>query len=389
MRVSLYLGFLLPFFVLKVFFPAMPRPLVALIDIAAMRSNLALARAAMPDTKVWAVVKADAYGHGLQNALHGFAEADGLSLIEFEAAVRLREMGWEKPIMMLEGLFDPSDWALADHHHLQLVVHCHEQLPMLAAATVINPVDVHLKINTGMNRLGFAPDQVPEVYARLRAMRAVNSISLMTHFANADLGTQARLPVATQLARFKAASQHIEATLGDGSTIASSLANSAATLLHGELHGTWMRSGVMLYGGAAGSAPAASFGLVPAMHLQSTLIAVQHIAAGDVVGYGSLFMADKAMRVGVVACGYADGYPRHAPTGTPVLVDGVRTRLIGRVSMDMIAVDLDPVPLAGYGSPVTLWGDGLAIDEVANAAGTIGYELMCAVAPRVKRQVIS
>lgn len=367
----------------------MPRPLVALIDLAAMRSNLAVARTAMPDAKIWAVVKADAYGHGLQNALRGFDGADGLSLIEFEAAVRLREMGWVKPIMMLEGLFDPSDLTLADHHRLQLVVHCSEQLAMLAHATVTNPVDVHLKINTGMNRLGFAPDQVPEVYERLRAMKAVNNIDLMTHFANADLGTEARLPVATQLARFKAASQRIEAALEDGLTIAASLANSAATLLHGELHSAWIRPGVMLYGGAAGSAPAASFGLVPAMQLQSSLIAVQHIAAGEVVGYGSLFVADQAMRVGVVACGYADGYPRHAPTGTPVLVDGVRTRIIGRVSMDMITVDLGPVPLAAYGSPVTLWGNGLAIDEVANAAGTIGYELMCAVAPRVKRQVIS
>jgi len=159
--------------------------------------------------------------------------------------------------------------------------------------------------------------------------------------------------------------------------------------LHKELDAAWIRPGVMLYGGAAGSEPAASFGLLPAMRLHSTLIGVQDLAAGDAVGYGSLFVADKPMRIGIVACGYADGYPRHAPTGTPILVDGVRTRLIGCVSMDMIAVDLDPVPLAGYGSPVTLWGDGLAIDEVANAAGTIGYELMCAVAPRVKRQVIS
>jgi alanine racemase len=356
----------------------MPRPLVAITDIAALEANLATARSAMPQSRIWAVVKANAYGHGLDQGLRGFAQADGLSLIELDAAVRLRESGWHKPIMMLEGLFEAGDLEPVDRHGLQIVVHHDEQLSLLKQARPSMPLDVHLKINTGMNRLGFAPDRVQAVYAALRAIPAVGTISLMTHFANAEQ-TDATLSVAAQMAVFRAATQGIEAAV--------SLSNSAATLLQHQVSADWIRPGVMLYGGSPGAGSAASFGLQPAMTLQSRLIAVQSIRPGDVVGYGSLFKAEQDMRIGVVACGYADGYPRHAPTGTPIVVDGVRTRIIGRVSMDMITVDLSPVPQANVGSKVILWGEALPIDEVAAAAGTIGYELMCAIAPRVQREV--
>ena len=356
----------------------MPRPLVAITDIAALEANLATARSAMPQSRIWAVVKANAYGHGLDQCLRGFANADGLSLIELDAAVHLRESGWRKPIMMLEGLFEAADLEQVDRHGLQIVVHHDEQLGLLRHARPSAPLDVHLKINTGMNRLGFAPERVRAVYAALRGMPAVGSISLMTHFANAEL-TDAALSVAAQLAVFRVATQGIEAPV--------SLSNSAACLLQHQLQSDWIRPGVMLYGGSPGSASAAAFGLLPAMTLQSRLIAVQSIRQGEMVGYGSLFKAEQALRIGIVACGYADGYPRHAPTGTPILVDGMRTRVIGRVSMDMITVDLSSVPQAQVGSKVILWGEGLAIDEVAAAAGTIGYELMCAIAPRVQREV--
>lgn len=354
----------------------MPRPLVAITDVRAMRSNLAVARAMMPGARVWAVVKADAYGHGLGNAFQAFADADGLSLVELDRAIALRERGWTKPLMMMEGMFTPDELVSFQEYQLQPVIHNEMQLDMLQHATG-KPLHVHLKINSGMNRLGFPPERVHTAYQRLRAMAVVSDISLLTHFANAENPT-APLTPQLQLQRFRECTRDIHAEL--------SLSNSAAVLLQPTIACDWIRPGVMLYGGTPGTGTAHSFGLTSAMTLESELISVQHLQPGDSVGYGSLFTADHAMRIGIVACGYADGYPRHAPTGTPVLVDGVRTQLLGRVSMDMLSVDLTPTPNAGIGSKVTLWGGSLPIDEVAAAAGTIGYELMCAVAPRVRRE---
>jgi alanine racemase len=355
----------------------MPRPLIAITDIAAMQSNLSVAKAAMPDARVWAVVKADGYGHGLASAMQGFAQADGLSLIELDRALRLRELGWTKPVMMMEGMFSVADIVEMQAHALQPVIHNDTQLAMLASAPAGAPLDVHLKINTGMNRLGFAPEKVREVFASLQAMPAVRSISLLTHFANAE-NLNASLSAAVQVARLRACTEGLQASI--------SLSNSAALLLQGQIRCDWVRPGVMLYGASPGGGTAASFGLKPAMTLKAELIAVQSLQAGDSVGYGSTFTAEQTMRIGIVSCGYADGYPRHAPTGTPVLVDGLRTRIVGRVSMDMLSVDLGPVPSSDVGSSVILWGEGLPIDEVAEAAGTIGYELMCAITPRVRRE---
>ncbi len=355
----------------------MPRPLVATTDLDALQANLSRAREAMPEARVWAVVKADAYGHGLLNAMRAFADADGLSLVELDRAVRLRDAGWRKPLMMMEGMFEAADLRAMADHALQPVVHNDEQLAMLEAFDGA-ALDVHLKINTGMNRLGFPAGRVRELTDRLRAMRAVRKISLLTHFANAE-NPQATLSAELQWQRLRERCGGLDAEI--------SLSNSAALLHKPAIRCDWVRPGVMLYGGSPGGGTAASFGLRAGMALRSELISVQALQAGDSVGYGSVFTADRAMRIGVVACGYADGYPRHAPTGTPVLVDGVRTRLLGRVSMDMLSVDLTPVPQAGVGTPVVLWGDGLPIDEVAEAAGTISYELMCAIAPRVRREV--
>jgi alanine racemase len=357
----------------------MPRPIIATIDIAAMRSNLVLARAHAKRAGVWAVVKANAYGHGLENALRGFAEADGMALVEPEAAVRLRELGWQKPILLLEGCFDAADMETVGEHGLDIVVHCDEQLAMLEQARKPTCIDVYLKVNTGMNRLGFRPAQVSAIYARLRALPAVRGITLVTHFANADDKRNPVLPLTEQVRRMRQAAAGLDVPL--------SMSNSAADLLHEELAESWVRPGIMLYGATPGVKTAAEFGLRPAMTLSSRLIAIQDIATGEAVGYGSRFVAERPTRIGVVACGYADGYPRHAPNGAPVLVDGVRCALAGRVSMDMLMVDLNGVPGARVGSEVTLWGAGLPIDEVAQAAGTIGYELMCAVAPRVAMAV--
>jgi alanine racemase len=354
----------------------MPRPLVATIDIPAMRHNLAVAKSHAPASKVWGVVKANAYGHGLERGMRGFSDADGLALIELDGAVRLREMGWHKPVLLLEGFFEPADLSVVAQNKLQVAVHCVEQIEMIEKAGLASPIHVHLKMNSGMNRLGFTPGDYRAAYERLRANPAVGNISLITHFANADDAGNDGMPLAEQVRRFNAGAEGLQAER--------SVSNSAADLMHPELSADWVRPGVMLYGGTPGGKTAAEFGLRAAMTLESEIIGMQQIARGDTIGYGSRYTAGKPMTIGVVACGYADGYPRHAPNGTPILVDGRRTGIAGRVSMDMISVDLTDIPTARVGSKVTLWGDALPIDEVATAAGTIGYELMCALAPRVK-----
>ncbi|RZA36579.1 MAG: alanine racemase [Lysobacteraceae bacterium] len=358
----------------------MPRPLSATIHLDAMQHNLLRARAEAPHAKIWAVVKANAYGHGLERGMRGFAQADGLALIETENAVRLRQSGWIKPILLLEGIFEASDVPLLAEHNINSAVHCIEQIKMLEYTRHYRPIDVHLKMNTGMNRLGFRPDEYAAAWQRLRAIPDVRNITHMTHFANADELEHPRLTIAEQVRRFQFGAGALP---GDRS-----LSNSGGVLHQGDLgdalSNDWVRPGIMLYGGTPGGRSAQDYGLRPTMTLRSEIIGIQHIGAGDTVGYGSRFEAQGPMTVGVVACGYADGYPRHAPHGTPVIVDGVRTTLVGRVSMDMMTVDLTPVRNAHVGSKVLLWGDGLPIDEVAHAAGTIGYELMCALAGRVR-----
>jgi alanine racemase len=358
----------------------MPRPLSATIHLESMKHNLARARSCAPGANIWAVVKANAYGHGLERGLRGFADADGLALIETENAVRLRELGWTRPILLLEGIFDGSDVALLAEHGFNSTVHCIEQVKMLEYTRLSHPIDVHLKMNTGMNRLGFRPGEYAAAHARLRAIPGIRHITLMTHFANADELENERLSIREQVRRFQLGAAGLPGER--------SLSNSGGVLqqalLSEALSNDWVRPGIMLYGGTPGGATAAEYKLRPTMTLASEIIGIQQLQAGDAVGYGSSFAAPGPMTVGVVACGYADGYPRHASHGTPVLVDGVRTTLIGRVSMDMMTVDLTPVANARVGSKVLLWGDGLPIDEVAASAGTIGYELMCALAARVR-----
>ena len=289
----------------------------------------------------------------------------------------MRALGWRGPILLLEGCFEPRDLELCSRLGLWHAVHCSEQIDWLAAHKTQVPHRVFLKMNSGMNRLGFKPAAYRSAYARLDALPQVDEISLMTHFSDAD-GPRG---VAHQVAAFEAVTHDLPGER--------SLSNSAAVLRHG-LKNDWVRAGIVTYGSAPDfpEHDSAHWDLQPAMTLRSRILATQQLQAGDTVGYGSSFTAEGPLRIGIVACGYADGYPRHCATGTPVLVDGVRTRTVGRVSMDMLAVDLSPVPAAGPGSEVTLWGRGrggalLPIDEVARAAGTIAYELMCALAPRV------
>jgi alanine racemase len=351
----------------------MPRPIRATISAAALASNLGLARAHAAAARIWAVLKANAYGHGLERAARALAAADGFAVLDFEEAARLRAAGTKKPILMLEGFFKPSDLPLLHQHALTPVIHDAAQVEMLGRSELPGALEAYLKVNTGMNRLGFSADGVRPAYDALRAHHQIRSVTLMTHFADADGASGIR----GQLERFNAITQGMQAPR--------SLANSAALIrFPEETRADWVRPGIMLYGCSPFLEQSAeSLGLKPAMTLASELIATQRLQPGERVGYGFSYEARSALAIGVVACGYADGYPRHAPSGTPVLVNGRRTRTVGRVSMDMICVDLSGIPEAGIGTPVTLWGEGLPADEVAACAGTLSYELLCALAPRV------
>lgn len=354
----------------------MPRPIQARIDLAALEHNLQVARRAT-SARIMAVIKAAAYGHGLRHTAEALKAADGFALLDIRDAVQLREAGFRQVILLLEGFFTADDLMLMAEYDLACVIHGPHQLAALDNYPRRGGLSVWLKANSGMNRLGFAPGEIPAVMEKLKSHSAVRDITLMTHFSHADEA----LGVAAQLEVFNA--------LAAPYRVARSLANSAALLRYPATHADWVRPGIMLYGaspfahGSGERHSAQQLGLRPVMTLQSRIISVREIGAGEHIGYGGAFRAEAPMRVGVAACGYADGYPRHAPTGAPVLVEGRRTRILGRVSMDMLSVDLSALPGVDIGSRVTLWGEGLPVDEVAQAAGTISYELLCAVTARV------
>ncbi|HZO03277.1 MAG TPA: alanine racemase [Burkholderiales bacterium] len=351
----------------------MPRPIRATISAAALAHNLTVAKRHAGDAKVWAVLKANAYGHGVERAARALAAADGFAVLDFSEALRLRAIGVRKPILMLEGFFKPDDLALVAKHSLTPVLHNPGQLEILKHSALAAEIDVYLKVNSGMNRLGFGAEGLRPAYNAARMHAQVRNITLMTHFADADGagGVKAQLDWFDELARpFEVQGR--------------SLANSAAILRFPEARGDWVRPGIMLYGCSPfAERSAESLGLKPVMTLTSEIIATQHLQPGERVGYAFSYEAVGEMTIGIVACGYADGYPRHAPTGTPVLVNGKRARIVGRVSMDMISVDISALPDADIGSPVTLWGEGLSADEVGAAAGTLSYELLTKVTGRV------
>jgi alanine racemase len=348
------------------------RPIEARISIGAMAHNLRVARAHAGNARVFAVVKANAYGHGLSRARRAFAAADGFAVLTLEEAANLRQMGVDQPVLLLEGLFGGDEIAACAELDLWPVLHHAAHLDWLEQQPPVRPLHVFLKFDSGMHRLGLPLAEHAAIVARAKSLPGVASITLMTHFAQADeaAGVDWQLqPFLRELAAYD---------------LPWSSANSAALLRYPDTLGAWVRPGLMLYGASPFSeVTSAELGLRPAMTLQSEIISVQTLQAGEGVGYGQLFRADRTMRVGVVACGYADGYPRHALTGTPVRVNGRLSRTLGRVSMDMLCVDLSEFPEAGIGTPVELWGAGLSVDAVAAAAGTTSYELLCALAARV------
>lgn len=352
----------------------MTRPIVARIDLAALSNNLRYVRQCAPSSRLWAVVKANAYGHGLRHLWATMsAQADGFALLNIEDGIWLRQAGWQGPVLLLEGFFDADELHACDQYGFTSAVHSDWQLALLEHARLSAPLAVYLKLNSGMNRLGFPPALARERLARLRAMPQVGEVTLMAHFADADKPEGVLAPL-----QRLAAGTH-------GLSEPRCYANSAAVLWHPQTHHQWVRPGIILYGASPSGnwQDIAASGLMPVMSLHSKIIAVQALRKGDTVGYTSRWQAPEERRIGIVAAGYADGFPRHAPDGTPVLVDGVKTAIVGTVSMDMLAIDLTPCPGAVPGSDVELWGKRLPVDDVAGAAGTVGYELLSALAPRV------
>jgi alanine racemase len=347
---------------------AVMRPARALIDLQALRHNYQLARE-LTGAKALAVIKADAYGHGaVRCALALEQQADGFAVACIEEALELRAAGIKAPVLLLEGFFEASELPLIVQHDLWCVVHSLWQLEAIEQAQLSKPITVWLKLDSGMHRVGLHAKDYQAAYQRLLASGKVARIVLMSHFARADELDSAASN--EQLAVFQSARQGLSAEV--------SLRNSPAVLGWPNMPSDWVRPGLMLYGATPFEVPQAEAArLQPVMTVQSRVISVRELPAGEPVGYGAKFVSPRPTRVGVVAMGYADGYPRQAPNGTPVLVAGKRTQLIGRVSMDMLCIDLTDVPEAGLGSPVELWGKNVLASEVAMHAGNIPYQIFC------------
>lgn len=337
------------------------------------------------------VIKANAYGHGIERIYPALQKGDSVALLDMAEAQRMRQLGWQKPVLLLEGAFALSDYSDVAALQLDFTLHNAQQVADLeqyfSSVGTLAASRVFVKVNTGMNRLGFVPDDACGVMLKALGWldkKWIGQLVLMTHFANADESAPAGPDAPLQADRLMRLAARVRQQSTCTADFSVSLGNSAAALGHVAIAGDVVRTGIAAWGASTGPVSAQDAALRPVMRLSSRIISVQNLQPGDRVGYGSRFVADKPMRIGVVACGYADGYPRHAPDGTPVVVNGIRTRLVGRVSMDMLTVDITGIESAGLGSEVVLFGDcGLGVDEVASAAGTIGYEVLCAIAPRV------
>ena len=351
----------------------------AIVDTAALRHNLARVRATAPDSQVMAVIKANAYGHGLVPAAKALAETDGFSVARLDEGLALRAAGLANRILLLEGVFSAEQLAVAAQQRFDLMVHSPEQLEMLEGRAGADVISAWIKLDSGMNRLGFRIEHFADAYARLRRVANVApDPTLVTHLANADDRRDTK--TLEQMRAFSAATAAMPG--------ARSMANSAALLAWPDTRADWVRPGLVLYGVSPfPSGIGADLGLRPAMTLQTEVIAVKDVRAGETVGYGGAWRAARDSRMAVVAAGYGDGYPRSVASGTPLLVNGRRAPIIGRVSMDMITVDVTDLPGIATGDPVVLWGEGVPVEEIARHAGTIPYELICGVSQRVQHEL--
>ncbi|MCV6611732.1 MAG: alanine racemase [Amphritea sp.] len=351
------------------------------VDLDAIRHNFRLARSLQPAANAAAIIKANGYGHGaveVAKALESEADAFGVACIE--EGVELVEAGISKPVLLLEGFFEASELEYISDNGMWSAVHSLEQIDQIAAAQLSQPINVWLKMDSGMHRLGVNPQDYQEAYKRLKALDNVADVILMSHFSSAD--ELDKSVTAEQIEVFNAATADIDAP--------ASLANSAGTLAWEDARRDWLRPGLMLYGATPfPDAQDNADKLIPAMTLTSEVIAVRDVPVGESVGYACTWTADKPSRVGTVALGYADGYPRHAETGTPVWINGQRSRIIGRVSMDMLAIDLTDLPEAGVGTEVEFWGKHITAAEVAPYCGTIPYTLFTGITRRVHKHYIN
>lgn len=357
----------------------MSRPTYMKIDLAALQKNLGRVRKMASGRKVIAMVKANAYGHGIIRIAHALTGADALGVASLEEGLMLREAGIMQPVVLMEGLFYPEEIEIAARYDFSLVVHHLPHVEMLEQVKVSKPFSVWLKLNTGMNRLGIDPAETHHIYARLQKLAAVKQpIGLMTHFAEADAITSNT--TLEQISKFHAATQHLPGPR--------SLANSAGIIAWPDAHGDWVRPGLMMYGASPfPDKTGLDHGLQPVMTLWSRLIAITRVKKGGRVGYGGTWTAPEDMLVGVVGVGYGDGYPQFAKNGTPVLVNGRECELVGRVSMDMLTVDLRNQPNANIGDEVILWGAGLPVERVARHSHTSAYEILTRMTPRPKIDV--
>tara|TARA_B110000003_G_scaffold105_1_gene138 strand:+ start:328 stop:1401 length:1074 start_codon:yes stop_codon:yes gene_type:complete len=343
------------------------RPLEAIIDTQALIYNLNRARAYSSHSKVMSVLKANAYGHGLIEVARALNQSEGFSVLSLTEAIELREFGFNQEILMLEGFFDKYEVSIAAKLDIGVTLHNQDQLNLILEGKPKKPIDIHLKVNTGMNRLGFLPKDLPGIMKVITPSPFIGKIVLMTHFANADeaIGISSQMKVFNTI---------------KNDQLERSVANSAALIRYPESRLEWVRPGIMLYGASPFENIAAKeLNLEPVMTLKSKIIAIQSIKKGESVGYGSSFFAETPMKIGIVACGYADGYPRHAVTGTPVMVNSILTSTLGRVSMDMLYVNITHLKDVGIGSDVELWGKNVPVDSVAQKSGTVGYELLCSI----------
>ncbi len=352
----------------------------AAIDLSACRHNLSVAKQAAPDSKCIAVIKANAYGHGMINIAKALSDADAFAVARIEEAVQLRQAGITTPVLLLEGFTSENELDLVRKYKLDSVIHNESQLQLLEKSNS-KAITIILKIDSGMHRLGFTPDNVANVIQRLEKCTSINHpFNLMTHLANADDKQDDKT-----IKQIDVFYQSIEDYSKNKKNIQTSIANSAGILGWPQSHAYWNRPGIMLYGVSPfNNAKANNYNLKPVMTLFSQLISVKKLKKGDAIGYGGSYVCKKEMTVGIVAIGYGDGYPRHAKTGTPVLVNNQCCSLLGRVSMDMICVDLSEQVGATVNDPVVLWGKGLPVEEVAESADTIAYELLCGVTNRVE-----
>lgn len=355
----------------------MARPIISVIDTSALKNNLKIIRNIVPKSHIWSVIKANAYGHGIHKIWKSLSQTDGFALLEISDAIFLRKKNFKKPILLLEGFFHSDELKIIDKYRLTIVVHSEWQIETIAKTNFSSPLNIYLKINNGMNRLGFNIKHIYKIFERLRQIKNIGMITLMSHFYFAKNKKK--------FALYSKNIFRIKKKIG----CQCSLSSSGSILWNPNIKCDWVRPGIILYGVSPTGQwkDIAYTNLLPVMTLKSKIISIQNIESGDSIGYGAKYISKIKKRIGIVACGYADGYPRHAPNGTPVIVDDVYTNTLGAISMDMMMVDLTFCPKAKIGSNVELWGKNIKIDDIANISGTIGYELLSKIMPRVQIRI--